>query len=113
MQKYKYSGKKKRTQLRTKPFTRKGVLRWVLAVIFIGLFLIFFTGNKSLFRLYSLHKEEEKLQKQHDNLLQQNRELENEINNLKTDQKYLEKVAREKYNMKKEGEEIYVVEPEK
>ena len=113
MKKYKYSAKKKRSQLRTKALTRKGILRWVLAIIFIGLFLIFFTGNKSLFRLYSLHKEEKKLKKQHENLLQQNRELENEINNLKTDEKHLEKVAREKFNMKKEGEEVYIVEPEK
>ena len=38
--------------------------------------------------------------------------METEIEKLRNDPEYIEKVAREKYNMKKKNEEVHIVEPE-
>ena len=94
---------------RKKPAKYKGILRWIFLFILVILFFVFFTGNKSLFKLYSLQQTENKLLKERQELLEENEELTEEIHKLKKDQKYIEKVAREKHNMKKKDEDIYII----
>jgi len=91
---------------------RKGkiILRWISGIIVLIILFIFLTGNRSLLKLYSLHQEHNKLKVQKEKLLEQQQSLEQEIEKLKTDKDYMEKVAREKYNMKKEDEEVYIIE---
>lgn len=43
-------------------------------------------------------------------MIQQNQQLREEIDKLQKDDEYIEKLAREKYNMKKESEEVYIIE---
>ncbi len=52
------------------------------------------------------------MQQQKEELLQQQKDLETEIDRLKNDPEYNEEVAREKYNMKKENEEVHIIESE-
>jgi cell division protein DivIC len=105
---------KKRVNRRTyrKTPMKFGVLRWVIAGIIIFILVAFLTGNKSLFKLYFLHQQKQELQKQKEELLDQNAQLKDEIKKLQTDDKYIEKIARERYNMKKKDEDVYVVEPQ-
>lgn len=111
MNKTTYKKKSSPGGYRKAPGKRPGILRWVLAGLFLAIFLIFFTGNKSLIKLYSLHQQKEKLKQQKQELLKTNKELREEIDKLKNDKKYIEKMAREKYNMKKKNEDVYMVEP--
>lgn len=60
---------------------------------------------------YRLKKQQEKLTQERDELLQKNKELREEIKRLQHDKKYLEEVAREQFNMKKPGEEVYIITP--
>jgi len=101
---------KKNHRYRNDPGRKKKVWKWVISGFIVILLLIFFTGSQSLFKLFSLHHERNQLQQQKEELIKQNDSLQQEIDKLKKDDKYLEKVAREKYNMKKEKEDVYVVE---
>jgi cell division protein FtsB len=91
---------------------RKGFHRLLLGIIILIILFVFFTGNRSLFKLYSLYNQKQTLDKQKESLMKENQEIREEIEKLKNDDKYIEKLAREKYNMKKEGEEIYHIESE-
>ncbi len=109
----KKSRNKKRTAHWTysKAPTKFGVLRWIIAGLIIFILMVFLTGNKSLIKLFFLHQQKDDLQQQKQELLEQNAQLKDEIKKLETDDKYIEKIARERYNMKKKDEEVYVVEP--
>lgn len=82
----------------------------LIGIIILILLFIFFTGNRSLFKLYSLYNQKNTLDKQKESLIKENQEIKEEIEKLENDDKYIEKLAREKYNMKKEGEDIYHIE---
>ena len=102
--------KPRTTRYHQHPGKGKKILRWVSGIIVLIILFIFLTGNRSLLKLHSLHQEYNKLKVQKEKLLEQQKSLEQEIEKLKTDQDYMEKVAREKYNMKKKDEEVYIIE---
>lgn len=92
-----------------KPARGRKVFWWAF-FIFLGIILfIFLSGNRSLIQLYILHQKRNHLVKQQEELIEQNRQLRDEIDKLQKDDEYIEKLAREKYNMKKEGEEVYII----
>lgn len=95
---------------RNDPGRKKKIWKWVIFGFILILLFIFFTGSQSLFKLFSLHHERNQLQQQKEELIKQNDSLQQEIEKLRKDDRYLEEVAREKYNMKKEKEDVYVVE---
>ncbi len=80
-------------------------------VVLIILFA-FLSGNKSLITLYSLYETRQDLIEQKERLQKENEQLLKEIDRLKNDINYLEKVARENYNLKRDDEEVYRVVPE-
>jgi cell division protein FtsB len=84
----------------------------ILIGITILLFFIFFTGNKSVFKLYFLDKEHASLLQHQQDLENEIEELKEEIEKLEKDKEYQVKVAREEYNMKKENEEVITFEKE-
>lgn len=79
-------------------------------VLILTLFLFADRGFLHFYRSYNereiLEKEIEALQQKRDTLLQ-------EKDKLKNDPEYIEKIAREKYKMKKKDEKVYQVEMEK
>ncbi len=87
------------------------MLPWILMAAVVVLGVVFFTGSQSLFQLYQLKQQEKQLRELKQSYIQQNDSLKKEIQRLKNDVEYQEKVAREKFNMKKKGEEVYIVEP--
>ena len=85
---------------------------WILLIVFSLIIFAFFTGNKTVFDLYSLYRERNELVVEQQRLETENQRLLLEIEKLQNDIKYIEKVAREKYNLKREDETIYKVVPE-
>lgn len=90
---------------------RANLLPWVILAVVVVLFFVFFTGSQSLTKLYDLKQKERSLSERKQRLLQENDTLEQQIRKLKSDEKYQEKVAREKFNMKKKDEDVYIIEP--
>ncbi|MFZ0390059.1 MAG: septum formation initiator family protein [Calditrichia bacterium] len=108
-------------QTRSRKYTRRPVkgarknrkpFFWLLlAFIAISLAIVFLSGNQSLIRLYQLRQEKQALEQQKTQIGQDNQDLKEQIEKLQKDDEYIEKVAREKYNMKKKNEDVYVITP--
>ena len=76
----------------------------------IGILLItFFFGDHGLYHLYTIKSERSKIQKEINHLREKRIVLEGEKTKLKTDFKYIEEMAREKYRMAKKGEKVFKV----
>ena len=85
---------------------QKKIIRALLFFGLTALLITFFFGDH---HLYSLRAEREKIQKEIDFLRNQRTVLEDEKVRLKTDYKYIEEMAREKYRMAKKGEKVFKV----
>ncbi len=85
---------------------------WIFVAVFITVMIAFFTGPKSVFDLYALYRERNELLEQKQALEAENKQLREEIKKLQNDVEYIEKVAREKYNLKRDNEVIYKIVPE-
>ena len=59
--------------------------------------------------MYTIKSERSKIQKEIDSLREKRLVLEDEKTRLKTDFKYIEEMAREKYRMAKKGEKVFKV----
>jgi cell division protein FtsL len=107
---------KTRTSKKRKTYTvtvyYKYLPLWIVAIFVLIFFIAFFTGNKSVFDLYSLRRERNALVEEKNRLEEENKRLQKEIKKLQNDIEYIEKVAREKYNLKRKDETIYKVIPE-
>ncbi len=87
----------------------KKKIRIVLLFIFLAIILIFFLPGYS--KLQNLRAKNEALRKRIEELKESNVKLEEEITKIKTDSVYMEKIAREKLGVVKEGEVIYKILP--
>ena len=92
--------------------SRRGLGIFILVAFFTIILYAFFTGNKSVLKLYSLHQEKNELITEKARLIAENKDLEEEIQKLQTDKQYIEEVARKKYNFKKKNEEVISIKPE-
>ena len=81
---------------------------FLLAVVFLGLILFTF-NDLGLLKWYSLNRDKARLQAEIDQLLKREAELTAEIDKLKNDDTYLEKIAREHFQMVKPGEKVFRV----
>ena len=88
---------------------QKRVIRTILIIGALSLIIIFFFGDHGLYQLYTLKKERAQIQNQINILRKEKIELETEKTKLKTDYKYIEELAREKYRMAKKGEKVFKV----
>lgn len=70
---------------------------------------IFIFSDLGLLKWYSLRKEHIRIQYEIDELIKQEAHLAEEIEKIKSDDSYLEKIAREKFQMVKPGEKVFRV----
>ena len=80
----------------------------MVAIIFGCVSLLLFS-DRGLINLWSLKKEKLEIQNEINNLRNQIALLEKEEEKLKFDEKYIEKIAREKFKMVKPGERVFKI----
>lgn len=78
-----------------------------LLVVYFGFF-----GDYNLYRLWQLHQQGQALGIEKIEMLHEKGRLAEEIEWLQNDSTYIEKVAREKFNMARPGEKIYLIKTE-
>ena len=84
------------------------VNRYFIATLAFAVWIIFF-DNYSITRQYRLNNELKALQEMKRNYRQEIEKNERELKELVTNKKTLEKFAREKYLMKRDNEDIFVI----
>jgi cell division protein FtsB len=80
---------------------------FLVTVVFVA-WMIFLDKN-DLYSQYTKHKQVVELQKQRDFLLKQTTQVTTDLDELTTNKQKLEKFAREKYLMKKDNEDVFVI----
>lgn len=80
-----------------------------VVIFFAGLISLAVFGNKGILQRFKLENERKELELQLKAEIQRTQDLQKQIEELKTSDEMLEKIAREKYGMTKEGETIYNV----
>ena len=89
---------------------KKLVMYLFIAIIVLGLLYIFF-NERGLIKYSGLKSQVDSMQVELDNIKLENERLKNEIDSLqKKIPAKMEQVAREKYNMKREGETVIEIE---
>jgi len=73
------------------------------------LILIFFSGSRNAYQYLKAKNDKTVLEQEIRELELKKSELDSELTRLNSDPDYVEKIAREKYNMKKKGEKVYKV----
>lgn len=85
-------------------------------VIWIGLFAIVlyfcFGGQYNFYNLWKLNRQKSELEHLIGTNEQEREDLQMQIDKLKNDSTYIEKIAREKFRMGKQGEKIYIFKSE-
>ena len=77
-----------------------------LTIFGLGIFIF---NDLGLLKWYSLRRERIRIQYEIDELIQREADLTEEISKIKSDDTYLEKIAREKFQMVKPGEKVFRV----
>ena len=80
----------------------------MITIIFGCISLLIFS-DRGLINLWSLKKEKQQIQNEINDLRNQIAMLEKEEEKLKFDEKYIEKIAREKFKMVKPGERVFKI----
>ena len=81
----------------------------LMFTISIGCIALLLFSDRGLINLWSLKKEKLEIQNEINDLRNQIAVLEKEEEKLKFDEKYIEKIAREKFKMVKPGERVFKV----
>ena len=82
--------------------------KFLLTIIGLGVWLTFFDRN-DIFTQYDLKQQVNKLEKEKNYYVAEIASNKKNIDELQTNQKSLEKFARETYLMKKDNEEVFVI----
>ena len=81
----------------------------LMITIIVGCISLLLFSDRGLINLWSLKKEKLEIQNEINDLRNQIAMLEKEEEKLKFDEKYIEKIAREKFKMVKPGERVFKV----
>jgi cell division protein FtsB len=84
---------------------------FLIALAFI-VYMIFFDKN-DLFSQYQYYQQVSKLKQERDFYLKETTKVNKDLGELSSDPKALEKFAREKYLMKKDNEDVFVIQQPK
>ena len=84
----------------------RGILIPILLLLSVMIFFTFF-GDKGLFQVYRLRSELKEIEKVNMELRGENERFRVEIDNLRTNKKYIEELARRELGLVKKGEIVY------
>jgi cell division protein FtsB len=102
---YRKNGENILSKLLNKPGMINKKIIFLLVILTIFLFLLL--NNKGIVQRIKLEYEKKKINEQIQNEEQRQKKYQEEIYLLKNSNEKIEKVAREKYNMKRPGETVY------
>ena len=88
---------------------KKRIRQVTFLAILIIVASIFITGSRGTFQLYNFSKQKQNLEKEIETLEKEKTKLEKLKSKIETDPEYIEKIAREKYKMKKKEEKVYEI----
>ena len=88
---------------------KKRIRQFAFLTILIIVASIFITGSRGTFQLYKFSKQKQDLEQEIEALETEKTKLEEMKTKIETDPEYIEKVAREKYKMKKKEEKVYEI----
>ncbi|MBN2088222.1 septum formation initiator family protein [candidate division KSB1 bacterium] len=91
---------------------KKNYQRWPFYIALIGLLFLlyaFLQGEHGLIHYWKLTREKNQIQTEIAQLKKDQEQLKQEIDLLLKNKHYIEKVAREKYKMGRNGEKVYVI----
>lgn len=95
------------------PRVRQGVpinkkLRFVVTIIFIFCVIyVSFIGRGSFYRLHKVKQRRDKAYKQNLKLVEDIERIDKDIELLKNDAEYIERIGREEFNLQKPNEKVY------
>lgn len=88
---------------------KKRIRKLVFFVVLIIVAFIFLTGSRGTYQLYKFSKQKHDLENEIKILNKEKSELQQMKSKIETDPDYIEKIAREKYKMKKKEEKVYEI----
>ena len=100
----------KQKKFRTPPLSglqRKQLLYFSLVIVSLSLLWLVFAPGNGLYHLRQQNKHLAALVAEQEILVQQNKEMKQDIERLQNDKEFLEQVAREKHGMLKENEMVF------
>jgi len=83
--------------------------KYLLSLAVFAVWMIFFDSQDIITTHFKLRKELNQLQESRSYYLGQIEETKKELKQLKSDPETLEKYAREKYHMKKDNEDLFII----
>ena len=108
MKKKRRSGRKI-TEIFQEVSRKKRIRKIALSVVIIIIVIIFVSGSRGTYQLYKFNSRKAALEEQIETLEVEKQKLEKEKTSIEDDPAYIEKIAREKYKMKKKEEKVYEV----
>ena len=87
----------------------KGIRKFLTITVIILFILFFITGQRGSYKLYKFSRQLRELEIEIAKISEEIKKLEEEKEKINNDPAYIEKIAREKYKMKKEGEQVYQI----
>ena len=86
--------------------------KYFLVTAVFAVWMVFFDRN-DLFSQYEYHQQVSKLKQERDFYQKENAKVHQDLNELTSNKEKLEKFAREKYLMKRDNEDVFVIVPDK
>lgn len=96
-------------QILQKASRKKRFKQLIVFSIFLLLLVVFGTGSRGTLNLWQITRDVDTLKEDIKNLEDEKKNLEEIKDKIENDSTYLEKIAREKYKMKKKGEKVYEI----
>ncbi len=90
---------------------KRALVRILSAAALSALLLLFFAPCCGLRSYWLIQEHNEELRQKNSGLIEENLRLKKEISRIQHDDRYLEQIAREKYNMLRKNEEVYYIAP--
>lgn len=102
---------KKRPKKPLTPLQQNRLLKLILVLVVLSVTWVLFAPGTGVFSLLKLRNRALELEIRNEELLRVNTELQAEINRLKNDEEYLERIAREKYGLLRKNEQVFDFSP--
>lgn len=89
------------------PSQQKQLFRFLICIIILALLWVVFAPGSGIFFLQRQKKQLAALEAEQQRLIQENKDISEDIEHLQKDKSYLEQVAREEYGMLKKNEMVF------